>query len=146
MKGTVNYSVVGNVAILEVDNPPVNPLSSGVRVGLKECFEKANSDDSITGIILKGAGNAFIAGADISEFGQKVEGPDLHTTLAGIELSEKPVVAAINGPALGGGLETALCCNYRIATQKFICWFARSKSRFVTRSWRNTTTSKNNRT
>ena len=117
MKGTVNYSVVGNVAILEVDNPPVNPLSSGVRVGLKECFEKANSDDSITGIILKGAGNAFIAGADISEFGQKVEGPDLHTTLAGIELSEKPVVAAINGPALGGGLETALCCNYRIATQ-----------------------------
>ena len=56
LKGKVNYSVNGNIAILEVDNPPVNPLSSGVRAGLAEFIEKANSDDSITGIILKGAG------------------------------------------------------------------------------------------
>ena len=120
MKGTVNYELRGDIAILEVDNPPVNPLSSGVRVGLCDQFDKANSDENVKGIVLKGAGNAFIAGADISEFGQKMEGPDLHTALKNIEYSEKPVVAAINGPALGGGLETALCCNYRIATEKSI--------------------------
>ena len=120
MKGTVNYELRGDIAILEVDNPPVNPLSSGVRVGLCDQFDKANSDENVRGIVLKGAGNAFIAGADISEFGQKMEGPDLHTALKNIEYSEKPVVAAINGPALGGGLETALCCNYRIATEKSI--------------------------
>ena len=120
MKGTVNYELRGDIAVLEVDNPPVNPLSSGVRVGLCNQFDKANSDENVRGIVLKGAGNAFIAGADISEFGQKMEGPDLHTALKNIEYSEKPVVAAINGPALGGGLETALCCNYRIATEKSI--------------------------
>ena len=120
MKGTVNYELRGDIAVLEVDNPPVNPLSSGVRVGLCDQFDKANSDENVKGIVLKGAGNAFIAGADISEFGQKMEGPDLHTALKNIEYSEKPVVAAINGPALGGGLETALCCNYRIATEKSI--------------------------
>ena len=120
MKGTVNYELRGDIAVLEVDNPPVNPLSDGVRVGLCDQFDKANSDENVRGIVLKGAGNAFIAGADISEFGQKMEGPDLHTALKNIEYSEKPVVAAINGPALGGGLETALCCNYRIATEKSI--------------------------
>jgi len=120
MKGTVNYELRGDIAVLEVDNPPVNPLSSGVRVGLCDQFDKANNDEYVRGIVLKGAGNAFIAGADISEFGQKMEGPDLHTALKNIEYSEKPVVAAINGPALGGGLETALCCNYRIATEKSI--------------------------
>ena len=120
MKGKVNYELRGDIAVLEVDNPPVNPLSSGVRVGLCDQFDKANSDENVRGIVLKGAGNAFIAGADISEFGQKMEGPDLHTALKNIEYSEKPVVAAINGPALGGGLETALCCNYRIATEKSI--------------------------
>ena len=120
MKGTVNYELRGDIAVLEVDNPPVNPLSSGVRVGLCDQFDKANSDENVRGIVLKGAGNAFIAGADISEFGQKMEGPDLHTALKNIEYSKKPVVAAINGPALGGGLETALCCNYRIATEKSI--------------------------
>lgn len=120
MKGTVNYITSNEIAILEVDNPPVNPLSIGVRVGLTDCFKKANEDNKIKGIILKGAGKAFIAGADISEFGQKVEGPDLHQTLKDIEFSLKPVLAAINGPALGGGLETALCCNYRIATKNSI--------------------------
>jgi 3-hydroxyacyl-CoA dehydrogenase len=120
LKGKVNYSVNGNIAILEVDNPPVNPLSSGVRAGLSECINKANDNDSIEGIILTGAGRSFIAGADISEFGQKIDGPDLHTTLREIEFSKKPVLAAINGTALGGGLETALVCNYRMGTNKAI--------------------------
>ena len=120
LKGTVNYTVNGNIAILEVDNPPVNPLSSGVRAGLTDCIAKANNDDSIKGIILTGAGRSFIAGADISEFGQKPDGPDLHTALKEIEFSKKPVLAAINGTALGGGLETALVCNYRMGTNKAI--------------------------
>ena len=120
LKGKVNYSVNGNIAILEVDNPPVNPLSSGVRAGLAEFIEKANSDDSIKGIILTGAGRSFIAGADISEFGQSSDGPDLHSALKDIEYSKKPVLAAINGTALGGGLETALVCNYRMGTNKAV--------------------------
>ena len=120
LKGKVNYSIQGNIAVLEVDNPPVNPLSSGVRAGLSEYIKKANEDDAIEGIILTGAGRSFIAGADISEFGQKPDGPDLHTALREIEFSAKPVVAAINGTALGGGLETALVCNYRIGTNKAI--------------------------
>ena len=113
-------TVNGNIAILEVDNPPVNPLSSGVRAGLSEYIAKANNDESIEGIILTGAGRSFIAGADISEFGQKPDGPDLHTALKEIEFSKKPVLAAINGTALGGGLETALVCNYRMGTNKAI--------------------------
>ena len=120
LKGKVNYTVNGNIAILEVDNPPVNPLSSGVRAGLAEYIAKANEDDEIEGIILTGAGRSFIAGADISEFGQKSDGPDLHTALKDIEFSKKPVLAAINGTALGGGLETALVCNYRMGTEKAI--------------------------
>ena len=120
LKGKVNYSVNGNIAILEVDNPPVNPLSSGVRAGLAKYIAEANSDDSIEGIVLTGAGRSFIAGADISEFGQKSDGPDLHETLKEIEFSKKPVLAAINGTALGGGLETALVCNYRMGTNKAI--------------------------
>ena len=120
LKGKVNYTTKGNIAILEVDNPPVNPLSSGVRAGLSEYISKANEDDSIEGIILTGAGRSFIAGADISEFGQKPDGPDLHTALREIEFSKKPVLAAINGTALGGGLETALVCNYRMGTNKAI--------------------------
>ena len=120
LKGKVNYSVNGNIAILEVDNPPVNPLSSGVRAGLAKYIAEANNNDSIEGIILTGAGRSFIAGADISEFGQKSDGPDLHETLKEIEFSKKPVLAAINGTALGGGLETALVCNYRMGTNKAI--------------------------
>jgi len=120
LKGKINYTTKGNIAILEVDNPPVNPLSSGVRAGLSEYIKKANEDDVIEGIILTGAGRSFIAGADISEFGQKPDGPDLHTALREIEFSVKPVLAAINGTALGGGLETALVCNYRMGTNKAI--------------------------
>ena len=115
MKGTVLYEVKDDVAILTVDNPPVNPLSDGVRNGLYESLVKAEEDSNVKGIVLTGNGRALIAGADISEFGGNVEGKSLNEVFKKLEFCKKPVVAAINGIALGGGLETALCCNYRIA-------------------------------
>ena len=115
MKGTVLYEVRDNIAILTIDNPPVNPLSDGVRNGLYESLVKAEEDANVKGVVLTGKGRAFIAGADISEFGGNVEGKSLNEVFKKLEFCEKPVVAAINGIALGGGLETALCCNYRIA-------------------------------
>jgi 3-hydroxyacyl-CoA dehydrogenase len=115
LKGTVLYEIRDDVAILTVDNPPVNPLSDGVRNGLYESLVKAEEDSNVKGIVLTGNGRAFIAGADISEFGGNVEGKSLNEVFKKLEFCEKPVVAAINGIALGGGLETALCCNYRIA-------------------------------
>ena len=118
MKGTVLYEVRDGVALLTVDNPPVNPLSDGVRAGLYEGIAKAEADSSVVGVVLTGNGRAFIAGADISEFGGSGEGHGLHEVFKKLEYCSKPVVAAINGLALGGGLETALCCNYRIASNQ----------------------------
>jgi len=115
LKGKVLYDVKDGIAILTVDNPPVNPLSDGVRTGLFESLVKAEEDSSVSGVVLTGNGRAFIAGADISEFGGNVEGISLNEVFNKLEYCTKPVVAAINGIALGGGLETALCCNYRIA-------------------------------
>jgi len=120
LKGTVLYEVNDGVAVLTVDNPPVNPLSDGVRNGLYESLQKAEDDNSVKGVVLTGNGRAFIAGADISEFGGNVEGKSLNEVFQKLEFCKKPVVAAINGIALGGGLETALCCNYRIIDKNAI--------------------------
>ncbi len=114
MKGTVHYELRGDIALMTIDNPPVNPLSSGVRQGLSDGVNAALADDNVKAIILTGAGRAFIAGADISEFGGKAEGPSLHDCLTTMENSAKPIIAAINGTAFGGGLEVALCCQYRV--------------------------------
>lgn len=118
MKGTVHYETRGSVALMTVDNPPVNPLSSGVRQGLNDGVDRAMQDDAIKAIVLTGAGRAFIAGADISEFGKTTEGPGLHDCLSKMEQSSKPIVAALNGTAFGGGLEVALCCDFRVASPK----------------------------
>ncbi|MDA0978938.1 MAG: 3-hydroxyacyl-CoA dehydrogenase NAD-binding domain-containing protein [Proteobacteria bacterium] len=116
MKGTVHYEKRGNVALLSIDNPPVNPLSSGVRQGLYDGVTAALEDDSIEAIVLTGMNRAFIAGADISEFGgAATAGVSLGEALDKMEGSTKPIIAAINGTAFGGGLEVALCCDYRIA-------------------------------
>jgi 3-hydroxyacyl-CoA dehydrogenase len=116
MKGTVHYEKRGDVALLTIDNPPVNPLSSGVRQGLYDGMAKALADDAVTAVVLTGKGRAFIAGADISEFGGAAsEAVSLAAALEAIENGPKPVVAAINGTAFGGGLEVALCCDYRVA-------------------------------
>ncbi len=119
MKGTVHYETRGNIALMTIDNPPVNPLSSGVRQGLHDGISKALADDSVAAIVLTGAGRAFIAGADISEFGSAAsEGPGLHECLSLMENSPKPIIAGLNGTAFGGGLEVALCCDYRVAAPK----------------------------
>ena len=111
----VDYNVEQGVAVLTLNNPPVNALSQGVRQGLKEGVEKALADDSASAILIYCEGRTFIAGADISEFSSKPMGPDFHAVLSTMDASAKPIVAAIHGTALGGGLETALCCNYRVA-------------------------------
>ena len=118
LKGTVHYKIVDSVALLTVDNPPVNPLSEGVRNGLFEGIAKAEADESVVGVVVTGKGRAFIAGADISEFGGNMNGHGLNDVFKSMEYCSKPLVAAINGITLGGGLETALCCNYRIASKQ----------------------------
>jgi 3-hydroxyacyl-CoA dehydrogenase len=118
LKGTVHYEIVDSVALLTVDNPPVNPLSEGVRNGLFEGITKAEADKDVVGVVVTGKGRAFIAGADISEFGGNMSGHSLNEVFKSMEYCSKPLVAAINGITLGGGLETALCCNYRIASKQ----------------------------
>lgn len=114
----VDLTVEDGVAILTVDNPPVNALSSGVRAGLSDGVAQAAADDNVTAIVLICAGRTFIAGADITEFGGKATGPSLHEALEAMENCSKPIVAAIHGTVLGGGLETALVCHYRVSDAK----------------------------
>ncbi|MGB5076886.1 MAG: 3-hydroxyacyl-CoA dehydrogenase NAD-binding domain-containing protein [Sphingorhabdus sp.] len=105
----------GEVLVVLVNNPPVNALSWHVRQGLKDGFAEGLADPAIKAIVLRCDGSTFIAGADITEFGKPPQGPDFNEVLNSIEGASKPVVAAIHGTALGGGLETALVCHYRIA-------------------------------
>ena len=104
-----------DVLVLLVNNPPVNALSWHVRQGLQDGFAEGLADDAVKAIVLRCDGSTFIAGADITEFGKPPQGPDFNVVLNMIEGASKPVVAAIHGTALGGGLETALVCHYRIA-------------------------------
>jgi 3-hydroxyacyl-CoA dehydrogenase len=111
----VTLSNEGDVAVVSVNSPPVNALSSAVREGLHRAFKQAN-DGSVSAIVLICEGRTFIAGADISEFGKPPKGPSMADVQTAIENSPKPVIAAIHGTALGGGLEVALCAHYRVAT------------------------------
>src|SRR5260221_5369129 len=102
------------IAIITIDNPPVNAASQAVRQGLAEAIESIAADTTIRGVVLTCAGKTFVAGADIREFGKPPAPPVLRDVIAGIERLDGPVVAAIHGTALGGGFELALGCHYRV--------------------------------
>ncbi|MEG0113247.1 MAG: 3-hydroxyacyl-CoA dehydrogenase NAD-binding domain-containing protein [Comamonas sp.] len=111
----VSLAREGQVLVVTIQNPPVNALSQAVRQGLADAVAQARSDAQVKAILLVGSGKAFIAGADIREFGKPAMPPSLPDVLVQLENSDKLVVAAIHGPALGGGLEVALSCHYRLA-------------------------------
>jgi 3-hydroxyacyl-CoA dehydrogenase len=121
MSNVVTFEKRGPVGLIVVDNPPVNALSQAVRQGLVDSVDKALADAEVKSIVLWCKGRTFIAGADITEFGKPLQPPDLGTLMARFDGSDKPIVAAIHGTALGGGLEVALACNYRVATRDAKC-------------------------
>ncbi|MDH3435102.1 MAG: enoyl-CoA hydratase/isomerase family protein, partial [Gammaproteobacteria bacterium] len=114
MNTPVSYEIVDDVGVITIDSPPVNALSHAVRQGMLEAIRLAQKDAS-KAVIIRCRGRTFIAGADITEFGKPPAEPSLPDLLDEIEASEKPVIAALHGTALGGGLETALASHYRIA-------------------------------
>ncbi|QOZ22996.1 3-hydroxyacyl-CoA dehydrogenase NAD-binding domain-containing protein [Bradyrhizobium sp. CCBAU 51753] len=117
MSEVVSFERHDNIAVVTVNSPPVNALSAAVRGGIFDGVKRAIDDPQVAGIVLTCAGRTFIAGADITEFGKPPQPPGLAEVLSLIESSPKPVVAAIHGTALGGGLEVALACHYRVATK-----------------------------
>ncbi len=115
MPATVSYEVTDGIAVITIDNPPVNAMSAAVRKGCWEALDRLAADDTARAAVLICAGRTFIAGADITEFDKPIVDPWLPDVVEKFEASEKPVVAAIHGTALGGGLETAMGCHYRCA-------------------------------
>jgi 3-hydroxyacyl-CoA dehydrogenase len=118
MSEVAPYAVRDGVAVITLNNPPVNGLGNALRAGIAEGLKKAEADPNVKAVVLIGAGKAFSGGADIREFNQKREKPDLPDVNDQQDAMKKPLVAAITGFALGGGLELALACHYRIATPK----------------------------
>jgi 3-hydroxyacyl-CoA dehydrogenase len=114
---SADYKVQGNIAVVTLNNPPVNGLGLETRTAAVDAIRKAEADDAVTAIVLTGAGKAFSGGADIREFNspKALTEPTLHTLIRTVEDCAKPVVAAIHSVCMGGGLELALGCNYRVA-------------------------------
>ncbi len=114
---SAQYQVHGGIAVITLNNPPVNGLGYATRLGLTDGLTKANADAAVKAIIITGAGKAFSGGADIKEFGspKAVQEPNLLSVILAVENSAKPVIAAVHSVCMGGGLELALGCHYRIA-------------------------------
>ncbi|HNI84474.1 MAG TPA: 3-hydroxyacyl-CoA dehydrogenase NAD-binding domain-containing protein [Ottowia sp.] len=114
---SADYQLHGDVAVITLNNPPVNGLGYATRVGITNGLERANADPAVKAIVITGAGKAFSGGADIREFGtpKALQEPNLLSVILAIEHSAKPVVAAVHSVAMGGGLELALGCHYRVA-------------------------------
>jgi 3-hydroxyacyl-CoA dehydrogenase len=114
---SASYEVRGGVAVITLNNPPVNGLGFDTRKGVTDGIERALADDAVQAVVITGAGRAFSGGADIREFGKPaaLAEPNLLSVIKVVERSTKPVVAAINGVCMGGGLELSLGCNYRVA-------------------------------
>ena len=114
---TAHYQAHGDIAVITLDNPPVNGLGLATRQGITDGLAKANADAAVKAIVITGAGKAFSGGADIKEFGspKALQEPNLLSVILAVENSAKPVVAALHTVAMGGGLELALGCHYRIA-------------------------------
>ena len=114
---TAQYQLHGDIAVITLNNPPVNGLGLATRQGITECLAKANAESAARAIVITGAGKAFSGGADIKEFGspKAMQEPNLLSVILAIENSAKPVVAAIHSVVMGGGLELALGCHYRVA-------------------------------
>jgi 3-hydroxyacyl-CoA dehydrogenase len=121
INAVTELAVDTDIAILTIDSPPVNALSAAVRTGIRDGVQRALADDAVKAVVLICAGKTFVAGADITEFGKPPVGPSLAEVQALIENAPKPVVAAIHGTALGGGLELALVCHYRVASRSAKC-------------------------
>jgi 3-hydroxyacyl-CoA dehydrogenase len=115
MTEAVTLTVRGRIGLAIADNPPVNALSQSVRAGLDAALDRLESDPALDALVILCAGKTFFSGADIKEFGKPLQPPFLGDVVARIEGAKKPVVAAIHGKALGGGLEVALGCHYRVA-------------------------------
>ena len=116
-----NLDVDSRIAVLTLNSPPVNALSANVREGLHIGVKSSIENEEVEAIVIICEGRTFIAGADISEFGQEPKGPSLYEVQDMIENSPKPIISAIHGTALGGGLEVALTCHYRIAVPSSKC-------------------------
>jgi 3-hydroxyacyl-CoA dehydrogenase len=130
MSEAVSSSIVDDIAVVMVDQPPVNAIDQAVRKGLLREFSILRSRPNVKAIVLGCAGKTFIAGADIKEFDSGIGPPGYHEVFRLIEDSSVPVVAAIHGTALGAGTEIALACHYRVATKMraWVCQNFRSGS------------------
>jgi len=121
INAVTDYTLEGDVGVITLNSPPVNALSAAVRDGIADGMAKAFADPGAKAVVLICEGRTFIAGADITEFGGERKGADLLKVMQDMENAPKPVIAAIHGTALGGGLETALSCHYRVAVPSARC-------------------------